>query len=183
VIAWATALGTVSWAAVLFAAPYCAAHCATRSAGFAGSTAAYLLASVICHQHADRSFHLWGVQLPVCARCTGLYAGAAAGALAAVAAAERQRWRRLRDRSSQSLGAWRIGLIVAAVPTAVTVVLERLFGLGIPNASRAWAGGVLGAAVAWIVVSSIRGRGSCAEGTPEVDCSDASIEGGAAPDR
>jgi hypothetical protein len=32
---------------------------------------------VICHQQAARSFAIWSQQLPVCARCTGIYAGAA----------------------------------------------------------------------------------------------------------
>ena len=44
---------------------------------------AYLLGSQICHQIAERSFHLAGAQLPVCARCTGIYAGFAAGVVLA----------------------------------------------------------------------------------------------------
>ena len=39
----------------------------------------------VCHQRPERSFHVAGVQLPVCARCTGLYVSGAAGALAALA--------------------------------------------------------------------------------------------------
>lgn len=35
--------------------------------------------SVICHQLPERSFFLDGRQLPVCARCTGLYLSGAAG--------------------------------------------------------------------------------------------------------
>jgi len=35
--------------------------------------------SVICHQLPDRSFFLDGRQLPVCARCTGLYLSGAVG--------------------------------------------------------------------------------------------------------
>ncbi len=38
---------------------------------------AYAAGSVICHQRPDRSFFWMGLQLPVCARCTGLYASAA----------------------------------------------------------------------------------------------------------
>ena len=37
------------------------------------------IGSVICHQLPDRSFVIDGQQLPVCARCTGLYLAAAAG--------------------------------------------------------------------------------------------------------
>ena len=39
----------------------------------------YAAGSIVCHQIPERSFHIAGVQLPVCARCTGLYAGALAG--------------------------------------------------------------------------------------------------------
>ena len=28
-----------------------------------------------CHQLSDRSFHIHGVQLPLCARCTGIFLG------------------------------------------------------------------------------------------------------------
>lgn len=28
-----------------------------------------------CHQLSDRSFHICGVQLPLCARCTGIFLG------------------------------------------------------------------------------------------------------------
>ena len=28
-----------------------------------------------CHQLSDRSFHICGVQLPLCARCTGMFLG------------------------------------------------------------------------------------------------------------
>ena len=38
-------------------------------------TIAYLAFSPFCHQISERSFHLFGVQLAVCARCTGIYLG------------------------------------------------------------------------------------------------------------
>ncbi|MBE7084377.1 MAG: DUF2085 domain-containing protein [Clostridiales bacterium] len=28
-----------------------------------------------CHQLSDRSFHIYGFQLPLCARCTGIFLG------------------------------------------------------------------------------------------------------------
>lgn len=34
-----------------------------------------LIGSAVCHQMAERSFILDGKQLPVCARCTGIYSG------------------------------------------------------------------------------------------------------------
>jgi uncharacterized membrane protein len=37
--------------------------------------------ALVCHQHADRSFLLFGGTFAVCARCLGIYLGAAAGLL------------------------------------------------------------------------------------------------------
>jgi len=39
----------------------------------------YLFYSPICHQLPERSFFVFGHQLPVCARCTGIYFGALLG--------------------------------------------------------------------------------------------------------
>jgi uncharacterized membrane protein len=33
------------------------------------------LLSHVCHQHADRSFHIFGHQMGVCCRCAGVYLG------------------------------------------------------------------------------------------------------------
>lgn len=38
-----------------------------------------LVGYAICHQIPERSFHIHGEQLPLCARCTGIYMGALAG--------------------------------------------------------------------------------------------------------
>jgi uncharacterized membrane protein len=40
---------------------------------------ANLIGYAICHQIPDRSFHMAGHRLPLCARCTGTYLGAAVG--------------------------------------------------------------------------------------------------------
>lgn len=37
--------------------------------------------ALVCHQQADRSFVLFGGSVAVCARCVGIYLGAAAGLL------------------------------------------------------------------------------------------------------
>jgi len=43
----------------------------------------FAVGSLICHQRPDRSFFVDGHQLPVCARCTGLYlSGAIVAAVA-----------------------------------------------------------------------------------------------------
>ncbi len=38
-----------------------------------------LVGYAICHQIPERSFHIHGEQLPLCARCTGIYMGAMTG--------------------------------------------------------------------------------------------------------
>ena len=106
----------------------------------------YESARLVCHQRPERSFHLSGVQLPVCARCAGLYWSAAAGAIAAWLA---------RPKGASTRG-FRIGLAVAALPTAITVVAE-FFGLAHPsNVVRAVSAVPLGAAGAWVFVISLR---------------------------
>jgi hypothetical protein len=76
---------STTWAAALPLSAYVVAapHAAFPVALIA--TAAYAAGSIVCHQLPQRSFHLWGVQLPVCARCTGIYIGAALASVAAVA--------------------------------------------------------------------------------------------------
>jgi len=36
---------------------------------------------IICHQQPERSYYIYGHQLPVCARCTGIYTGLLTGCL------------------------------------------------------------------------------------------------------
>ena len=77
--------------------------------------AVYHAGSLVCHQRPERSFHLAGVQLPVCARCFGLYLSGAVG----LAIASRRR-------GSISAATSRLLLALAALPIAVTVALEWL---------------------------------------------------------
>ena len=41
----------------------------------------YLLFGIICHQNPERSYFVWGHQMPVCVRCFGIYAGILLGLL------------------------------------------------------------------------------------------------------
>jgi uncharacterized membrane protein len=105
----------------------------------------YAVGSLICHQRPERSFHLDHAQLPVCARCAGIYAGAAIGAIAATG------WWRPGARSV--VPAPRLPLIAAAIPTAITLIVEW-GGLADPgNSWRAVSGVVLGAGVAAVVLT------------------------------
>jgi uncharacterized membrane protein len=113
------------------------------------TTAVYVVGSKICHQIAERSFHTNGVQWPVCARCAGLYLAAPIGAAVAIAA-RRRSW-------VWGAAAWPI-LIVAALPTIVTLAIEWP-GLGAPsNVTRALAALPLGAAIAFLIVRTAGGR-------------------------
>lgn len=62
--------GAGVWWLLIVAAPLFAAHKHPALA-----SAIYFFFHKICHQIPERSFFLWGKQLAVCSRCTGLYSG------------------------------------------------------------------------------------------------------------
>jgi hypothetical protein len=139
------AIAAVAWAGALTAAPIAAA--ADDGGPLAGAAAlAYRAGSVICHQQGARSLHVDGVRMPVCARCAGLYAGGALGALAALA------WvigsaapLRL------PLGRARAAAVACGLPTLAAWAGEHLAGLPVPALARAALALPLGAAVAAII--------------------------------
>ena len=109
--------------------------------------AVYGVGSLVCHQRPERSYQLWTAQMPVCARCAGIYAGAVIGVIASA-------WR------SGSVGARvrRLGpraiLALAVTPTLVTLVYEWTTGDMPAHAIRAAAGVAIGLVVAWLVVAA-----------------------------
>jgi uncharacterized membrane protein len=97
----------------------------------------YAFGAFICHQRPERSFYTAAAQLPVCARCLGLYVGAAVAALLLIVASRSTRKTPVRTM-----------LIVAALPTAMTWVAEAS-GLVSPSNLTRFIGALpLGAAVA-----------------------------------
>jgi uncharacterized membrane protein len=106
------------------------------------SASIYSVGSLVCHQLPERSFHLGGFQLPVCARCVGIYSGAAIGALGASVI----RLAAIPRRARQIMG-------LAALPTAITVVLESAGLWPTTNIVRAAAGFPLGLVAALVVTS------------------------------
>jgi uncharacterized membrane protein len=138
------AAGALIWSVVLLAAPL-----AVHRGGWASSAAlvVYHASSRICHQRPERSFHLAGVQLPVCARCIGLYVSAAVLSLAACAG---QRRRVAMPRESRRI------LLFAAVPTALTVGMELAGLWHTTNIVRALSALPLGGAAGWIFVRTLR---------------------------
>ena len=137
---WLTPLlacAAVGWVALLVAAPVLPA---------VASALTYAVGSLICHQLPERSFHLGAYQLPVCARCVGLYSGAAIAGVSAWAARHLHAWPRH----------IRLLTVAAAVPTIVTVVAEWA-GIWRPsNAIRAAAGTPLGFVAAFVVMRALR---------------------------
>jgi uncharacterized membrane protein len=108
----------VLWAGGLATGPWIASY-TDQVAGVL-----YAAGGLVCHQRPDRSFHLGASQLPVCARCLGLYGGGAVGLAAwAVTSVRRPAAVRL--------------LVASGLPTGVTVASAWL-GTGDPaNAWRA----------------------------------------------
>jgi uncharacterized membrane protein len=130
-----TALAIV-WAVLIVAAPV-----ALHSAAAASSASVlYVASSRICHQRPERSFTIADYQMPVCARCSGLYLSAAVGTLLA--------WRSRRPIAHRP-GAV---LLVAALPTAITFTLEIAGLMPFSNMARAIAALPLGAVSGWLFV-------------------------------
>ena len=147
----------VLWAGVLVATPYLTAHPHSRQAGLAAA-AVYVVGGVVCHQRSERSFHVWDRQVPVCARCSGLYAGAPLGIVGVFARRRASSRRSQTVRHMWPLRRLRTILIAVAVPTVATVGVEVL-GIAEPtNVGRAFSALPLGFGVAWVVGVSLAGR-------------------------
>lgn len=109
-------------------------------------TAVYISCSRICHQRPERSFHTASVSWPVCGRCAGLYLAAPVGALVAFGSR-----RRLRRSAITPLA-------IAAVPTALTFVIEYTGLAPVSSLARALAALPLGAAIAFLIVDVAKPR-------------------------
>ena len=132
----------------------------------------YAFGSLVCHQRPERSFHVAGAQLPVCARCLGIYAGAAFGLFVAMESGRVYKARRALQTFVGSVLFFRlrqgyggppklyaeavgpaVAILVATLPTVASLAIEWS-GLWNPgNAVRAAAGAILGAGVAAVVVT------------------------------
>ena len=126
----------------------------------------YGLGSFICHQIPERSFHLVGFQLPVCARCLGIYIGVAGGV-----AVVSLRPHRGRAQLPMPRRQFRWLAALAALPTLVTVALEIVGAWYPSNGTRALAGMPLGVLVGLVVMDALaraeRGPGHAVPGEPE----------------
>jgi uncharacterized membrane protein len=140
-------LMSTGWAAAIALAP-AAGQRAGAGVFLAGLT--YLAGSIVCHQLPDRSFHLAGAQLPVCARCTGLYVGGALGSIAWLL------WRRVRSRKLASLDRKRatLAIVIVAVPTILTAATAFLGVWDLSNTSRALLALPLGAVAGAVLAAA-----------------------------
>jgi uncharacterized membrane protein len=136
----------IAWVGAVFGAVLVASRPSVGAPVYAASAAVYEVGSLVCHQLPKRSFYFWGAQLPVCARCTGLYVGAAVAALVATGMGrvlQRQVW----DRAKELL-------LLGATPTVVTLIYEWFSGSMPGHWARAAAGFPLGAIVMLIVLAA-----------------------------
>jgi len=142
---------SLTWTAALPLATWWASRPHPSIPGYTFALSVYAIGSLVCHQRPERSFWMWSAQMPVCARCAGIYLGAAAvGVGAFVEGAGPQRFSRL----AQETRRLRALVLAAALPTAATLLFEWTTGRTPSNLVRAFAGFPLGAVVAWMVARS-----------------------------
>ena len=135
---WALAVIVAGWVAAVLTAPVLPAW---------PSALVYGVSSLVCHQLPERSFYWGAAQFAVCARCTGIYVGAALATVAA-AAIDPARATRLRPFV-------RLVLFAGAAPTLVTVAAEWLGVWASSHAVRLTAGLPLGASVMAVVALTL----------------------------
>lgn len=163
---------------MLVLAPFLASRAHASAPGTLLVVAAYAIGSMVCHQLPERSYHLWTAQMPVCARCAGIYAGAAVAAVLAAFSAPRKRCPTAvrppteKRRASEGLtdaghpfrgaalarrgaGFARTALVVAALPGALTLAYEWTTGQTPGNLIRAVSGIPIGAVVAWLALGAM----------------------------
>ena len=147
----------LAWAALLVAGPFLASRPHATSAGTVIVVAVYGIGSLVCHQLPERSWRLWTAQMPVCARCTGIYLGAAIAALMSAVFRSPERLALLRAGKAREpfrRAAARVALATAALPSLATLVYEWTTGITPSNALRFVAGIPIGVVVAWLIVSA-----------------------------
>ena len=140
-IVWAiTAALTVLFVGLVVVAPLALAHGHSSSA-----FVLYEMFGRVCHQIPERAFYLEGHPFAVCARCTGIYFGFAAGVLLYPLI------RSLR-RSDAPARKW---LLMAALPTLLDFALGFFGVWENTHWSRSVTGALLGAVVAFYVVPGL----------------------------
>ena len=133
------------WVVILVLVPFALA----RGVFPLGTAATYQAASILCHQKFERSFTVAKMQMPVCARCFGLYLAGGVGALAAFGFARR--------RPAPGVHAVRIALAVTALPVLLSVGLEWSAVMEGSNVSRFASALPLGLSAGWLLQRTVIG--------------------------
>ncbi|HWS87208.1 MAG TPA: DUF2085 domain-containing protein [Pyrinomonadaceae bacterium] len=135
---WAVAAGLAAlFVTLVVGAPL------SKAGGFeAAAASVYGALALLCHQVDERSFHVAGFKMAVCARCFGLYAGALLGALV-------YPFVRPVVRRDLPVRGW---LLAAAVPTSIDFALGFFGVWENTHASRFLTASLLGVVVAFYFV-------------------------------
>jgi uncharacterized membrane protein len=140
-LAAALTAAAVLWGVAIVGAPFLLRH----PTWGVPTSVVYAGASRFCHQRPERSFHLHGTQMPVCARCAGLYLSGALGLIGG--------WIfRLKAEATRA----RVMLFIAALPTAITWGLEFAGIMPFSNVARAVAALPLGAVAGCLFIRMLR---------------------------
>jgi uncharacterized membrane protein len=109
----------------------------------------FAVGSMICHQRPERSFFIDGQQLPVCARCAGLYVSGAAGLAGWIGLKVARGWR---PAGWDPRMAVRL-IVIAAMPTAVSLASGAIGVWDGSNVTRALLAVPLGASAGAMVAA------------------------------
>lgn len=142
--AWWLSAVALLWSAAL---PTAALGASTGRAPWAWlAPIVYGIGHVVCHQRPERSFAWASAVWPVCARCSGIYAGAAVGAVLGLVMPVAV------VRTPTLARAW---VAVGAIPIGLTLVFEWTTGQVPSNTIRALSGCVFGVVVGWLLTSFV----------------------------
>jgi uncharacterized membrane protein len=119
-------------------------HHAGQSAGLASAGTTFFF-SFVCHQIPERSFHLWGVPMAVCSRCSGVYVGFLVGVLLFPLIRK--------GREGGYPPPWILG--AAVLPAVVDFGLSHLGIFGSNNVLRAATGLVMGGAASFYILPAV----------------------------
>jgi hypothetical protein len=154
---WCLAGGAVLWVVLLVAAPTWKG--AAWPAARAAAALVFEAGARLCHQQQTRSVSIGGHSLPVCGRCTGLYLGGAFGLLVVAAL----------GRSSLAARRNRRLLLTAAIPTLLTLWVERAWRADPGTLVRALSAVPLGGAAGWLIGAALMDPTARAQPRPEND--------------
>ncbi len=117
----------------------------------------YAAGAIVCHQRPERSFHRDGKQLPVCARCLGLYGGGLIGVIGWAGLGGLGRSVSARARRVLQSSRLRLWLVFMALPTLLTMATAWLGWWDAPNVPRTLLALPFGAAIGALVCAVVAG--------------------------